>query len=117
MLKKILIALAVLIGGFLLFVSTRANTFHVERSNSIAAPADVVFASINSLETFPKWSPWEHLDPGMKKTFEGPKAGVGASYAWVGNDKVGEGKMTITESVNNDHVTMTKPTSRISCVR
>jgi hypothetical protein len=34
----------------------------------------------------------------MKKTFEGPASGTGASNAWVGNDKTGEGKMTITDS-------------------
>jgi len=34
----------------------------------------------------------------MKKTFEGPATGVGSMYAWTGNDKVGEGKMTIQKS-------------------
>jgi hypothetical protein len=40
----------------------------------------------------------------MKTTFEGPQSGTGASYAWVGNSKVGEGKMSITESKANELV-------------
>ena len=34
----------------------------------------------------------------MKKTFDGPPAGVGSKYAWAGNDQVGEGRMTIEKS-------------------
>src|SRR5947208_11820724 len=34
----------------------------------------------------------------MKRTYDGPARGVGAGYAWRGNDKVGEGRMTITEA-------------------
>jgi hypothetical protein len=51
-------------------------------------------------------SPWEKLDPNMQKTFEGPAAGVGQSYAWNGNKKVGKGKMTIEESVPGQKVGM-----------
>jgi hypothetical protein len=34
----------------------------------------------------------------MQKTFGGAAAGVGATYAWVGKGKAGEGQMTILES-------------------
>ena len=98
MLKKVLIVVVVLIAGFLAFVAMRPSTYHVERSATVAAPADVVFAELNSFENFTKWSPWEKLDPALKRTYAGPKEGVGASYSWIGNDKVGEGKMTIEES-------------------
>ena len=43
-------------------------------------------------------SPWAKLDPSMKKTHEGAPAGTGAIYSWSGNDQVGEGRMTLTES-------------------
>src|SRR5262249_7146798 len=55
-------------------------------------------AQVNDFHAWPAWSPWEKLDPQMKKTFEGPASGVGAKYAWTGNDKVGEGRMTIEKS-------------------
>jgi len=38
----------------------------------------------------------------MKRTYDGPEAGKGAKYAWVGNKDVGEGSMTITESKPNE---------------
>jgi hypothetical protein len=34
----------------------------------------------------------------MKTAHEGPESGTGAVYSWSGNDEVGEGRMTITES-------------------
>ncbi len=40
----------------------------------------------------------------MKKTFDGPESGEGSVYHWTGNDKVGEGTMTIVESKKNDHI-------------
>jgi len=44
------------------------------------------------------------IDPNMKLTYAGPASGVGASYAWVGNKEVGEGRATITESRANELV-------------
>ena len=38
------------------------------------------------------------MDPALKRTYDGPKAGTGAVYAWQGNKDVGEGRMTITDS-------------------
>lgn len=86
-----------------IFIATRPDTFRVERSAQINAPADVVFGLINDFHKWGQWSPWEKLDPNMKKTFEGPTAGPGAIYAWV-SEKVGEGRMTLLESKPGDSV-------------
>ena len=75
MLKKILLALLVVVAGFLLFVSTRPDTYHVERSASVSAPPEVVFDRVNDLHGWADWSPWDKLDPAMKKTFSGPESG------------------------------------------
>ena len=64
----------------------------------VAVSPEVVFSFVNDFHQWAKWSPWEKRDPNMKKTFEGAPAGVGAVYSWSGNDKVGEGRMTITGS-------------------
>ncbi|HEU4408624.1 MAG TPA: SRPBCC family protein [Polyangiaceae bacterium] len=98
MLKKILIGLGALLVAFVAFVSTRPGTFRIERSARIDAPPGVVFAQVNDFHAWEAWSPWAKLDPNMKATYAGPASGVGASYAWAGNDEVGEGKMTLTES-------------------
>src|SRR5262249_43623002 len=59
----------------------------------------------NDMHRFESWSPWAKLDPAAKITYDGPATGVGASYAWDGNDKVGAGKMTITETTAPGSIT------------
>ncbi|MFO0757224.1 MAG: SRPBCC family protein [Byssovorax sp.] len=97
-LKRIGLGLAVVLVLFILVVATRPSSFHVERSATIKAPPAAARAAVADFHGWQAWSPWEKLDPGMKKTFTGPASGTGAVYEWVGNDKVGEGRMTITEA-------------------
>jgi hypothetical protein len=85
-------------------VAMQPDTFHFERSTVIEAPPAFVFPYINDFHRWSSWSPWEKLDPDMKRTFDGPPAGVDAKYAWVGNKDVGQGRMTILESRPPEHV-------------
>lgn len=96
--KKVLIAVAVVIAILLVVIATRPDTFHIERSATIAAPAQLVFDKVNDFHQWQAWSPWAKLDPTQKTTYDGPPAGVGASSAWEGNKEVGKGRMTITDS-------------------
>jgi uncharacterized protein YndB with AHSA1/START domain len=96
--RNVLVGVAAVVGVLLLVVVTRPSTFHIERSTTIAAPPDAAFAQVDDFHAWAAWSPYEKLDLDMKKTFEGPPSGVGAVYAWSGNDKAGEGRMTITTS-------------------
>lgn len=98
MLKKILIGFGALFALLLIVISLQPETFHVERSISMAAPPEAAFAQVNDFHAWSAWSPWEKLDPGMKRTHDGAPAGVGAKYAWVGNKDVGEGRMTVEKS-------------------
>jgi hypothetical protein len=98
MLTTILIILAAIVVVFIIVVALRPADFRITRSATIVAPAPAVFAQVNDLHRWDAWSPWAKIDPAMKKTYEGPAAGAGASYAWSGNNKAGEGRMTITES-------------------
>jgi hypothetical protein len=97
MFKKILIGLAVILVVLVIVISMQPSDFRISRSAAIAAPPATVFAQVNELRNWEAWSPWAKMDPGMKQTYEGPPAGTGAISKWSG-DKVGEGKMTITES-------------------
>jgi carbon monoxide dehydrogenase subunit G len=72
--------------------------FEMSRSTTINAPADRVHSLLNDFREWQQWSPWEGLDPDLKRTFTGPATGVGSHYAWAGNKKAGEGTMEITES-------------------
>src|SRR5687768_11304821 len=91
MLKKILLGLAAVIVVLAIVVSTRPDKYRVERSAKIAAPAEVVFASVSDLRAWQEWSPWEKRDPAMRRTFSSATSGVGASYEWAGNKDVGTG--------------------------
>lgn len=105
--KAFLIGLGLLVTGIaavLAVAATQEGKYHVERSQTIAAPVAEVYAVMSDFRQFEKWSPWEHLDPNLKKTFTGAEKGEGAVYDWSGNDKVGSGRMTITRAVENQRV-------------
>ena len=102
--SKVLLVLVVLLGGAAVYVATRPDAYHVERSATVAAPAATVFGVVDDLATWKEWSPWDKRDPAMKKTLSATTTGVGASYAWEGNKEVGKGKMTIVDSRPNERV-------------
>jgi hypothetical protein len=102
--KKVLIVLLGVVFAFVVFVATRPATYHIERSATIAAPPSMVYAHVENVRMWEAWSPWEELDPEMEKTYEGPESGVGAGYAWAGNDQVGEGRAIIIEAEPNEKV-------------
>jgi hypothetical protein len=94
------------------YIATRPTDFRYERSAQISAPRDVVFAIINDLRQWGRWSPYDKRDPNMKKNFEGPSSGPGAIYTWNGNSDVGEGRLTIVESKPGELVSMKLDFSR-----
>lgn len=98
MLKKILIAAALLIVVFAVIVAMQPSEFRVARGALISAPPAAVFSKVNDLRTWQEFSPWAKLDPHAEITFSGPETGTGSSFAWAGNSEVGEGRMTIVES-------------------
>lgn len=98
MLKKIAITVVVLLALLLLYAATRPNTFRVQRTVRMKATPERLFANINDLHAWSAWSPWEKVDPAMKRTFSGPAGGVGAVYEWEGNSDVGAGRMEIIET-------------------
>lgn len=106
MFKKIVVALVVIVAAFAAFVATRPADYRVVRSRTVAAPPDVVHSYVSDFHKWPEWSPWEKLDPAMKRDFAGAPSGTGAQYHWSGNSDVGEGQMTITDSRSPQSVTI-----------
>jgi hypothetical protein len=94
----IVIAIAVVILGVLIYASSKPEVFHVERSVRIHATPDAIFPLINDLHRWEAWTPYDK-DPAMKKTYSGSDAGVGAHYAWEGNKQVGQGEISIRETL------------------
>jgi len=90
--------IVIVIAGVLAYAATQPDTFRVQRSASVKAPPDKIFAMINDLKAWAAWSPYEKKDPAMKRTFGAITAGKGATYAWQGDGNVGEGRMEIVET-------------------
>ena len=91
-----LIAIAVIL--IAIIAAMQPSDFRVTRTATITAPASAVFPHVKDLQKWDAWSPWAKLDPNAKNSFEGPVSGVGAIMRWAGNNKVGQGSMTIMES-------------------
>lgn len=102
MIKKIFLALVVIIVVFVVVVSLQPADFRITRTITITAPAADIFSQVNDFHNWQAWDPWAKLDPEAKNSFEGPTAGNGAILRWAGNNEVGEGSMTLTESRPND---------------
>lgn len=106
MFKIVLIVIVIAIVGLLAYAATRPDQFRVERSLSIRAPAERLFALVNEPAAWKRWSPYEAKDPNAKQTYEGPAAGVGARMSWSGNNQVGVGSMLITDSQPDRKIVM-----------
>ena len=101
----IAIAVVVAIAAILIYAATKPDTFAVQRTARINAPADKIFPLINDLRNMTTWSPFEK-DPDMKRTFSGAEAGPGQVYAFDGNRNVGAGDVSVVDAVPNSKVAM-----------
>lgn len=95
----IALVIIAIIALILILAATRPDTFRIERSVTIKAPPEKVFGLINDLHQWEGWSPWEKVDPDVKRTYNNVASGKGAIYGWNGNKNIGEGRMEIIESL------------------
>lgn len=101
--KKILLGLAAVLAIILIAAAFRPDSYVVEHSAVINAPADVVFAHLTDHRDWQKSNPWVKDDPTAKASYSGPATGVGATYSWTG-DAVGKGSATIKEARPSEYV-------------
>ena len=108
MFKKILLIVATVFAVLILllvgFIALQPSEYSLERSATIDAPIDVLFAQVDDLRRWEDWSPWAEGNPVWETTYEGPDRGEGASFAWDGDSETGSGRMTITESRPHEYV-------------
>ena len=94
----ILAVIIIAIIAILAYASTQPDAFRVERSTLIMAPPEAIYPFIADFHRWTAWSPWEHRDPALRRTYSGPEQGLGSIYEWQGNKNVGEGRMEIIEA-------------------
>jgi uncharacterized protein YndB with AHSA1/START domain len=90
--------LVLAIVAILILAATKPDRFSVQRATTVKAPAEKIFPLINDFRRWGSWSPYEHKDPVMKRSFSGAASGKGAVYAWDGNKNVGSGRMEILDA-------------------
>src|SRR5260221_13398513 len=94
----IAVILAIAIAVVLILAATKPDRFSVRREITVQAPAEKIFPLINDFHQWVAWSPYEHKDPALKRTYSGTESGKGAVYGWDGNNNVASGRMGILES-------------------
>ena len=95
MLKTVGVVLLAAIAIILGLAATKPDTYTVTRNIEIAAPPETIHPLVSDFRNWTSWSPWEGIDPTMRRTYSGAASGVGAVYARDGNDEVGAGRMEI----------------------
>lgn len=94
----IAVVLVLAIAVVLVLAATKPDTFRIERSATVNAPPEKIFAVLSDFRKWGGWSPWENKDPDMKRSFGGAERGKGAVYGWEGDKNVGTGRMEILEA-------------------
>lgn len=104
MFKIIGIAIVVFIVALLVYAMTKPDSFRTERSANINAPPEKIFPFINDFHNWIAWSPWEKIDPALKRAYSGTTSGKGTVYEWEGNNQVGHGRMEISDTSPPSHL-------------
>jgi len=105
MIKTIALLLLAALALLLVVAANRPDSFHVERSITVQAPPERVFALINDLKQFNRWNPYEKKDPAIRGSYGERLAGPGARYAWESKE-VGVGSLEITAATAPTRVAM-----------
>src|SRR5580693_6328677 len=93
------VVLAIVIAVILILAASKPDVFRLRRAAAMHAQPEKIFSLINDFHQWATWSPWEHRDAAMKRTFGGTESDKGAVYAWDGNKNVGAGRMEILDAV------------------
>jgi len=92
------VVLAIAIAIVLILAATKPDRFSVQRATTVKALPETIFPLISDFHQWGSWSPYEHKDPAMKRSYGGAASGKGAVYAWDGNKNVGSGRMEILDA-------------------
>ncbi|TGD58830.1 SRPBCC family protein [Flavobacterium humi] len=103
--KKIVLALVVLIVLAAIAGLFMKKDFAIEREIVINQPKDSVFKFLKFVKNQDQFSVWNKLDPNMKKTYTGTDGTVGFIYAWESQNKnVGSGEQEIKKITEGEKI-------------
>ena len=93
----ILLLLLILLLVLMFVMPTKMN---VEYSKKLDAPKNMVFNSVNDLNSWETWNPWKQMDETLVMTLGEKTSGDGASYSWT-SENMGSGTYTVSDVVSN----------------
>lgn len=96
-LKYVLLVIAGLAIALVLIGFALPSKYSVSRSIDIKAPMIKVYPLVYDPKAWARWSVWNQRDPGMKITYSGAPAGVGAKWSWESKSE-GSGSMEMTRA-------------------
>ena len=99
-LKRLLIAIGLLIAVLVATAFALPNQFNVARSVTIKASAEKIYPLIATTRQWKNWSVWNQRDPNMKIDYAGPESGIGAKWSWESKSE-GSGEMEFTSAEPN----------------
>lgn len=103
--KKILIALAILIAIPLVVALFVKKDYAVQREIVINSPKQKVFDYIKYLKNQDNYSKWNNLDPTMKKSYRGTDGTIGFVARWESdNNEVGTGEQEIKKITEGERI-------------
>lgn len=104
--KRVLIGIVLVIAVLVGLTFLLPANVQVERSTTINAPVELVYAQVDDFKKWPEWMPWIKKDPDMKISWGDKTQGEGASYSWTSeNPEVGNGKLSFTKVEANRSLT------------
>ena len=90
--KIIIIVLLIIFIGSCGYVAVQPNSYDINRTRVINAPAELLFNNINDFKNWESWSPWVEKDASIQITYPEQTSGVDGAYSWTSDDGVGSMK-------------------------
>ena len=103
MIKKISIALFILLASPFVIALFLKSEYHVEKSIVINQPKEDVFAYLVLLKNQDNFSIWAQMDPNMVKSYRGTDGQVGFVSRWESENPdvgVGEHRHVVTNALS-----------------
>lgn len=101
MLKKILLVLAIIIIGVVIWLAVTDGSYHVKRSVTVDVPVSKAYTFVQDYHNWKDWSPWLIMENDVALSYSGEPGTLNHGYTWQG-ELTGSGEMTTTKLVPDE---------------
>ncbi|MFC0875029.1 GyrI-like domain-containing protein [Saccharicrinis sp. FJH2] len=101
MIKKILLILAIIIAGVVIWLAVIDGSYHVKRTVKVDVPVSKAYTFIADYKNWKDWSPWLIMEKDAEMNYTGEPGTLNHGYSWKGK-LTGSGEMTTTKLIPNE---------------